>query len=89
MIPINWTKLSTADVKSFDRPDTYIKWIIDKAIEAGYLTLSSNVEWGDITGNLLDQTDLINYITAITTNLDGGFANSVYLISELADGGSA
>jgi hypothetical protein len=89
MIPVNWTKLSSSDIKSFDRPDTYIKWIIDKAIEAGYLTLSSDVEWGDITGNILDQVDLITYISNITTNLDGGFANSVYLISELADGGSA
>lgn len=87
MIPINWTRLDKSDIKAFDRPDTYIKWIIDKAIEAGYITL--NVEWGDISGNLIDQTDLINYIANIASNLDGGFANSVYLISELADGGNA
>jgi hypothetical protein len=45
--------------------------------------------WGSITGTITDQTDLINYISALYSNIDGGFANSVYLLSELLDGGGA
>ena len=95
MIPINWMKMTKADAAAMNTPITYVKWIIDIAIEAGYLNAipSNEAEWGSIVGNLLDQTDLINYIqekiNAISFQVDGGFAASVYQLTELADGGGA
>ena len=52
---------------------------------------SSGGIWGLITGIITDQTDLINYIATHSgiLNLDGGVANSVYLVSQDIDGGGA
>lgn len=94
MIPTTWFKMTEADAAAMKTPPTYIKWIIDRAKEGGYLSdVSGDVKWGDIDGNILDQGDLISYISnqlsTIYINIDGGFAASVYLTVESADGGGA
>jgi hypothetical protein len=45
--------------------------------------------WGNITGDITNQTDLINYINSFYFNLDGGSSSSVYLITMIIDGGTA
>jgi len=42
--------------------------------------------WGEITGNIEDQTDLVEYLNY---NLDGGRADSVYTPMQFVDAGGA
>lgn len=53
-------------------------------------TIQALLEWGQITGDITDQTDLVEYVASAGLNIDGGNAES--FTEDLiiyADGGNA